>query len=423
MTSTASPNATSSPGSADGPSQPGLPGFPLIAPSGPDPARVSRSRSPAKAPVSTIHGTCGPTSFASSPPVGPLSSWESRLRARLAMVGSTECSLIWRVKATPAGGSISRLAPWTPPISASGSTGSQSEEASAWRTPQHREKGGGSYSDPEKAMARLSSGHQINLQDEMVVAAGWPTPQARDGMPAHTPEYVAKHKANGHGMSNLNDHMAFTAGAWPTPAAADLSGGRSNPAGTSATGQRPDGTKAQVGLPNVMKEASTRSTPRASDGEKGGPNQSFGAGGQPLPAQMHHAEGSPWATPRAEAARARGNPMHLGGRRGAGNIEDQVMAAAMHSASPWVTPSARDYKDSAGMTSEREDGRSRIDQLPRQMAASKGSGPDTTGSSATTARPAGSPNPAFPCWLMGFPTVWLSGADSAMPSSRNSRRK
>lgn len=27
------------------------------------------------------------------------------------------------------------------------------------------------------------------------------------------------------------------------------------------------------------------STPRASDGEKGGPNQSFGAGGEPLPAQ------------------------------------------------------------------------------------------------------------------------------------------
>jgi hypothetical protein len=36
-----------------------------------------------------------------------------------------------------------------------------------------------------------------------------------------------------------------------------------------------------------MREASPWSTPRASDGEKGGPNQSFGAGGQPLPAQMH----------------------------------------------------------------------------------------------------------------------------------------
>ncbi len=277
MTSTATPNVTSSPGLADGLSQPGLPGFPPIGPSGPAPARVSRSRSPAKAPVSTIHGTCGPTSFASLPPVGPLSSWENRLRERLAMVGSTECSLIWRMKATPAGGSISRLAPWTPPTSVSDSTGSP----------------------------------------------------------------------------------------WPTPAAADLSGGRTSPAGTSATGQRPDGTKAQVGLPNVMREASPWSTPRASDGEKGGPNQSFGAGGQPLPAQMH-------------------------------------------SASPWVTPSARDYKDSAGMTAERADGRSRVDLVPRQMIATAlASGPPTTGSPATTARPAGSPNPMFPCWLMGFPLVWM----------------
>lgn len=36
------------------------------------------------------------------------------------------------------------------------------------------------------------------------------------------------------------------------------------------------------------------STPRASDGEKGGPNQSFGAGGIPLPAQAQQ-----WMTPRS----------------------------------------------------------------------------------------------------------------------------
>ncbi|WP_210243788.1 hypothetical protein, partial [Mesorhizobium sp. B1-1-5] len=34
------------------------------------------------------------------------------------------------------------------------------------------------------------------------------------------------------------------------------------------------------------------STPRATDGEKGGPNQAFGAGGMPLPAQAHQ-----WPTP------------------------------------------------------------------------------------------------------------------------------
>jgi len=48
---------------------------------------------------------------------------------------------------------------------------------------------------------------------------GWPTPCARDHFPAHSPEYIAKKKAEGHGMANLND-LAQLAG-WPTPVAND----------------------------------------------------------------------------------------------------------------------------------------------------------------------------------------------------------
>lgn len=59
-------------------------------------------------------------------------------------------------------------------------------------------------------------------------------------------------------------------------------------------------------------------TPRGTDGSNGGPNQANGA----LPA-------------------------------------DAALAS-------WVTPSARDWKDTPGMAIEREDGRSRLDQLPRQ---------------------------------------------------------
>lgn len=33
----------------------------------------------------------------------------------------------------------------------------------------------------------------------------YPTPQARDHFPPHSPEYIAKKKAEGHGMANLND--------------------------------------------------------------------------------------------------------------------------------------------------------------------------------------------------------------------------
>ena len=81
------------------------------APSGQVRARASRSHPQAKEPVQTTQGIYGPTSIVSSPPTGPLSSWENRLRERLAMVGLTECALIWREKITPAGASISQLVP------------------------------------------------------------------------------------------------------------------------------------------------------------------------------------------------------------------------------------------------------------------------------------------------------------------------
>lgn len=127
------------------------------------------------------------------------------------------------------------------------------------------------------------------------------------------------------------------------------------------------------------------STPRASDGEKGGPNQSFGAGGQPPPSQA-----SSWATPRSEMARALGNPKHICGRRGKGNLEDQVVA--------W--PDARDlYSPLAQVT----------------VKAGKPSSLERR-----------SLNPLFVEWLMGWPPSWtlLVSTDfgcSAMALSRFKR--
>ena len=42
----------------------------------------------------------------------------------------------------------------------------------------------------------------------------------------------------------------------------------------------------------------------------------------------------------------------------------------------WVTPSARDWKDTPGMATERPDGRSRLDQLPRQATLAGWPTPD-----------------------------------------------
>jgi hypothetical protein len=51
------------------------------------------------------------------------------------------------------------------------------------------------------------------------------------------------------------------------------------------------------------------------------------------------------------------------------------------------------------------------------------SGTIMAGSSDTTAGSAGSLDPAFAFWLMGFPRAFLDCAPPAMRSSRNSRRK
>jgi len=167
-------SAISSPESVGGHMQLDLLGIQTTNHSGPDHVPVSRSRSQAKAKVSTTFGICGPTSFASSVPRGPLSSWENRLRERLAMVGSTESALIWRGKVTPAGASISRLSQWTPPISEAASTGSP------WATPAARD-----YRHPNSLplsdRGGGTKGEQLPNQMAHLVPALWPTPNSCDG--------------------------------------------------------------------------------------------------------------------------------------------------------------------------------------------------------------------------------------------------
>jgi len=87
----------------------------------------------------------------------------------------------------------------------------------------------------------------------------------------------------------------------------------------------------------------------------------------------------------------------------------------------WISPSARDWKDTPGMAITREDGRSRLDQLPRQ-AQLAASGETLTLSTAETAS-CGQLNPAHSRWLMGYPPVWDDSGVTAMPSTRSSPRR
>jgi hypothetical protein len=78
----------------------------------------------------------------------------------------------------------------------------------------------------------------------------------------------------------------------------------------------------------------------------------------------------------------------------------------------WSTPNASDHKTGA------TDGPNREQKcLARDITRH---GTTQLGSSAPTAKPGGL-NPAFVCWLMGYPPAWDACGATATPSSRRSR--
>lgn len=125
-------------------------------------------------------------------------------------------------------------------------------------------------------------------------SSSWPTVSARDGDARRAPtdpnspawaNKVARGAVNAAGL--LSDDLSSSAVAWrplpmgetwATPTARMHKGG-----GEAVT--RADG-KSRLDMLDWQAEA--WSTPRASDGEKGGPNMTFGAGGTPPPTQAAH---------------------------------------------------------------------------------------------------------------------------------------
>ena len=112
--------------------------------------------------------------------------------------------------------------------------------------------------------------------------------------------------------------MELAAGMWTTPQAHDLTARGSAQVPTSNAGNA-----------CLATDAMQWSTPRASAAEKGGPNQSFGAGGIPLPAQA-----AKWTTPSASD----------GTRGGTGITEGMSGSSLTQNVAQWPTPQSRDLR-------------------------------------------------------------------------------
>jgi len=141
------------------------------------------------------------------------SSLESRLQAALAGSGSPEYALTWKHWDMQSGPPICALRASARRTSGSVSTG----ERSGWTTPASRDwKGGGKMPPSKQNLSGL-------YLDQMILLAGWPTPQTADSW---TPSNRASEEREWAHSNLRGGGAAFPAG-WPTPTTRDHKDGAS----------------------------------------------------------------------------------------------------------------------------------------------------------------------------------------------------
>lgn len=171
--------------------------------------------------------------------------------------------------------------------------------------------------------------------------SSWPTPTAS--------AYGSNQGGAAGRTGALRPSLDTTARAWATPTASG--GGRSNPPGTTATGRRPDGKKAQIDLSNQVKN---------------------------------------WPTPRA-------NQQQGGDRQKDGSITPNLLSCGRD----WPTPKASDMDRGSG-------GSRKSPALPALIDSGLRDKSQTDGETLTPASAQQHLNTTFVEWLMGFPPGWSS---------------
>lgn len=185
-------------------------------------------------------------------------------------------------------------------------------------------------------------------------SAYWMTPRAGENdesVEAYQARRMRMDPAERMGVNGTLSIQAkeFQASAWPTPTANDWKG-------SGPTLERKDGQMRGDRLDYAAEQL--WSTPRASDAEKGSPNQSFGAGGQPLPSQ----------------------------------------------AAQWSTPSVADVQGGRKSRSGDRDSELLMNGQADQLCSRLGQMPSMHGETSSSDRR--SLNPLFVEWLMGWPPAW-----------------
>lgn len=225
-------NVISSPASAAGPMPSPSPIGPPGAKPGPQAVPVSRYRARDNDVVMPTSDTSGPLFTASSPSAGLQRSLENKLRARMGANGSPEYGLTWSLWDMPSGPPICRLRASARRISGSAFSG--------WPTPQAHDahpRGAGNRQNPNGGAACLGwdarlagwptprhsdSGPRggttgFGLRNDARLA-GWATPTGRDYRHPNARSYAER--GGGAKGEQLANQVVLTAG-WVSPQARD----------------------------------------------------------------------------------------------------------------------------------------------------------------------------------------------------------
>lgn len=163
-----------------------------------------------------------------------------------------------------------------------------------WPSPQARDFRSGDSPDSPRQARKAEQGWSQNLND-LAEMGSWPTPMA--GTPAQNGNSAAGNSDFSRKAEELAQSM------WMTPDVPN--GGRALPKGTSPTGKRKDGSKAQVGLNN---QVSMWTTPQAHDVTQRGSGQvpTSKAGNACLAK-----DATSWPTPASRDHKGENSPDHL----------------------------------------------------------------------------------------------------------------